>query len=78
MMSWLVRRREVTRQTEADATALIAERGAGGYTEARRRQQDAIMSKTARAGVARQSRSRSEPVSGSDSTRPRGWPWTLT
>lgn len=42
MFAWIVRRREAARQAEADATALIAAEGAGAYTEARRRQQDAI------------------------------------
>jgi len=42
MLLWLVRRREVARQTEADATALIAERGAGAYDEARRRERDVL------------------------------------
>ena len=42
MFAWIARRREIARQTEADATALIAEHGARAYAEARRRQQDAI------------------------------------
>ena len=42
MFAWIQRRRVVARQTDADATVLIAECGAGAYAEAQRRQQDAI------------------------------------
>ena len=42
MLSWLIRRREVARQTDADATALVVEYSASAYAEAHRRQEDAL------------------------------------
>ncbi len=42
MFAWIARRREVARQTEADATALVADHGASAYAEARRRERDAF------------------------------------
>jgi hypothetical protein len=42
MLSWFVRPRQVAKQTEADATALIAERGNGAYAECRRRERAAF------------------------------------
>ena len=40
MFSWIARRREIARQTEVEAEALIAVEGARAYAEARQRQRD--------------------------------------
>ncbi len=46
--AWIARRREAARQAVADATVLIAERGAGAYEAARRRERDALGDEEAR------------------------------
>ena len=65
MFSWIARRREIARQTEVEAEALIAVEGARAYAEARQRQRDTFNAEDAARGAAWRSRSRSGADDGS-------------